>query len=169
MAFTLIQGHCTVQPWPSMLTAQYLMHKNEQVSNVIPWHCPQYKKLCFSCAIRKELDQWILQSWNVILLHPLISNFIFEKHHVLQIKEETANIWEYKEVKTPLLPILGACKKPENFLIISVGHYGAGCKFSTSTLSLWLFGWGKEHLVGFKACHDKILSFICTTVIQKII
>ena len=37
----------------------------------------QYHQLCFGCAIRKKLDQWRLQPWNVILLHPLISTFTF--------------------------------------------------------------------------------------------
>ena len=46
-------------------------------------NCPQIKKaniLCqlhFSCVIKKELDQWNLQPWNVVLLDPLISHFIF--------------------------------------------------------------------------------------------
>ena len=35
-------------------------------------HC----QLCFSCVIRKELHQWSLQPLNVILLYPLILNFI---------------------------------------------------------------------------------------------
>ena len=34
----------------------------------------QYCHLCFSCGIRKELDQWSLQPWNVILFYSLISN-----------------------------------------------------------------------------------------------
>ena len=33
-------------------------------------------QLNFSCAIRKKLDQWSLQPWNVVWICPLISNFI---------------------------------------------------------------------------------------------
>ena len=38
-----------------------------------PQEC-QYCQFYFSCAIRKELDQWSLQPWNVLLLDSLISN-----------------------------------------------------------------------------------------------
>ena len=37
----------------------------------------QYCQLSFGCAIRKKLDEWSLQPWNVILLCPLISIFTF--------------------------------------------------------------------------------------------
>ena len=36
----------------------------------------QYFQIRLSCTIRKELDQWHLQSWNINLLHPLISHLI---------------------------------------------------------------------------------------------
>ena len=37
----------------------------------------QYCHLDFSCAIRKELVQWSLKPSNIMLLHPLMSNFTF--------------------------------------------------------------------------------------------
>ena len=44
-------------------------------------------------TIRKKLDKWNLQPWNVIRLLQLISNFIFTS---IICCKETTNIWEYK-------------------------------------------------------------------------
>ena len=49
-------------------------------------------KLRFSCAIGNELYQWSLRPWNVMLLHPLISNFTFTNI----IRKETTKLREYK-------------------------------------------------------------------------
>ena len=56
----------------------------------------EYQLLSFSCTIRKELDQWSLQHWNVILIHPHIFNFIFNNIIFCKLKKETVNMWEYK-------------------------------------------------------------------------
>ena len=56
--------------------------------NILIWLIRVFKKLFTiqecqfyqfrsSCAIKKELNQWNLQLWKVIPLHPLISNLIF--------------------------------------------------------------------------------------------
>ena len=37
----------------------------------------QYGDLCFICAIWNLLDHWSVQPLNVILLYPMISNFVF--------------------------------------------------------------------------------------------
>ena len=42
------------------------------------------------------IHQWNLQPWNIILLYPLTSNFHIHLHHVMQIKKEFVNTWEYK-------------------------------------------------------------------------
>ena len=46
----------------------------------------QYCHLHFSCAIKKVLVKWSLQPSNVMLLHPLISNFTFT--NILCCKEK---------------------------------------------------------------------------------
>ena len=53
-------------------------------------------QLGFSCAIKNELDQWSLQSWNVIFVYELLSNFTFTNNQMVLINKETTNIWDYK-------------------------------------------------------------------------
>ena len=66
-----------------------------------------YCQLCFRCTIRKELDQWSLQLWNIIILHPLTSELIFANIWKLEINGKT------KLAIMMILPILDGCEKSD--------------------------------------------------------
>ena len=54
----------------------------------------QYCQFRFICAVGKEQDLWCLQSWNILLLPQLLSNFTFT--NTIWYKKKRKNIWEYK-------------------------------------------------------------------------
>ena len=59
-----------------------------------------------STSFRNELDQWSLQTWNIILISPIIYR------HIVEIRKETANIWEYKVGNNANIANFCVCEKP---------------------------------------------------------
>ena len=80
---------------------------------------PQYKNTNIAkFVLAAALDQWSLQPWNINLLYPLISNFIFTKMIRCKWRRKQQTHRNTKLTIMPILPTLCVCDKPDLKLLM---------------------------------------------------